>query len=184
MTVPEPSAPPTLVPPQRKPTSLAFTPVAPEPSTPTSSTSAGERLEPSNLNLHLFGSRFLPHTTDPINCVLPLPSLKIILVGTKTGLSVLDVYPSLHSHAPLFATGAPAQTLADAVSVSIWNGEAVHQLDVLEDSPDEQGNPRGVVLALVGRPDDELYRSIRLYNLTSLAQLAKWYTTHKVCLQA
>ncbi|KAG8885898.1 hypothetical protein FRB97_009060 [Tulasnella sp. 331] len=172
----DPPAPPAIVPPQRKLTSLTFTP---ELSTPTSSTSVGERLEPSNLSLHLFGSRFLPHTPDPINCVLPLPSLKIILVGTKTGLHVLDVYPSLHSQSPLSVTGTPAQTLADTVSIPVWNGEAVHQLDLLEDSPDEQGNPRGVVLALVGRPDDELYRSIRLYKLTSLAQLAKWYTMHK-----
>ncbi|KAG9014947.1 hypothetical protein FRB94_007019 [Tulasnella sp. JGI-2019a] len=168
--------PPPPPPPQRKPTSLT---VSPDQSTPPPITSAGERLEPSNLTLHLFGSRFLPHSPDPINCVLPLPLLKIILIGTKAGLSVLDVHPTLQFQQPM-PPSSLAHTLADAVSIPVWSGEAVHQLDLLEDSPDEQGNPCGVVLALVGRSDDESKdRSVRLYNLSSLANLAKWYTTRK-----
>lgn len=77
--------------------------------------------------------------------------------------------------------------LEDAVSIPVWTGEAVHQIDLVEEDPStdvEQDSPRGVVLALVGRPDDDIYRSIRLYSLQSLLSLAKWYITHKVGLLA
>lgn len=169
-------------PPQRKPTRLnvaadytAAADSGPDPA------SAGKLLDPTHLSLLEYGSRFLPHSKDPIKCALPLPSLKLILIGTTSGLSVLDVEPALHgSQATSAPNVAAINTPVDAVSMPIWTGEAVYQLDLLEDTPGSDGMPCGVVVALVARPENEQHKTIRLYNLGSLANLAKWYSTHKV----
>ncbi|KAG8916294.1 hypothetical protein FRC01_003244 [Tulasnella sp. 417] len=141
----------------------------------------GEPCDPSRLYLHQFGSRFLPHANGKIHCMLPLLSDRFLLVGSTDGLSVVDVLPSLHprkgDHAPAMNPGLATQPLADAVAVPIWTGEAVYQLDLLEDATSDMNpeSPQGVVLALVGPSDDESGKSIRMYNLASLASLVRWY---------
>ncbi|KAG8982012.1 hypothetical protein FRC05_000154 [Tulasnella sp. 425] len=141
----------------------------------------GEACEPSRLCLHQFGSRFLPHATGRIHCMLPLMSDRFLLVGSTDGLSVVDVLPGLHprkgDQALSMNPGLATQPLADAVAVPIWTGEAVYQLDLLEDVTSDMNpdSPQGVVLALVGPSDDECNKSIRMYNLASLASLVRWY---------
>ncbi|KAG8899026.1 hypothetical protein FRC00_002017 [Tulasnella sp. 408] len=141
----------------------------------------GEPCEPSRLYLHQFGSRFLPHANGRIHCMLPLLSDRFLLVGSTDGLSVVDVLPSLHprkgEQAPALNHDLATQPLADAVAVPIWTGEAVYQLDLLEDATSDMNpeSPQGVVLALVGPSDDECSKSIRMYNLASLASLVRWY---------
>lgn len=147
----------------------------------------GEPCEPSRLYLHQFGSRFLPHANGRIHCMLPLLSDRFLLVGSADGLSVVDVLPSLHprkgEQAPSLNPGLATQPLADAVAVPIWTGEAVYQLDLLEDATSDMNpeSPQGVVLALVGPSDDECGKSIRMYNLASLASLVRWYCNQGVC---
>jgi hypothetical protein len=57
----------------------------------------------------------------------------------------------------------------------------VYQLAVLEDGLDETGTPQGVVLATVGEEgegqDRETVKSIRIYNLASLTNLATYFAT-------
>ncbi|KAJ7882761.1 hypothetical protein B0H14DRAFT_3753200 [Mycena olivaceomarginata] len=50
-------------------------------------------LRPTHLKMHHFGSRFLPHSTPPIRCLLPLQADRLLLIGHDEGLSVLDMYP-------------------------------------------------------------------------------------------
>jgi len=57
----------------------------------------------------------------------------------------------------------------------------VYQLAILEDGFDETGIPQGVVLATVGvegeGQDHETAKSIRIYNLASLTNLATYFAT-------
>ncbi len=57
----------------------------------------------------------------------------------------------------------------------------VYQLAVLEDGLDETGIPQGVVLATVGvdgeGQEQEVIKSIRMYNLASLTSLATYFAT-------
>ncbi|KAI0092397.1 hypothetical protein BDY19DRAFT_924063 [Irpex rosettiformis] len=136
--------------------------------------SRGEVLSPSHLALHQFGSRFLPHTTSPIRCLLPILNDTLLLVGHDDGLSVLDMFPKEWTDRGLIEHGPN-----EAQVHHIWVGEGVHQLSLLESESTGEGTPQGVVLALVGGEGDspkeqESPRAIRMYNLASLVNLAKW----------
>jgi hypothetical protein len=78
-----------------------------------------ENIEGSHLKINHFGSRFLPHTTRPIRCVLPLQGDRMLLVGHDDGLSVLDMFPQELSQNGDVATSGPA----DAHCWPIWEGE-------------------------------------------------------------
>ncbi|EGN92045.1 hypothetical protein SERLA73DRAFT_173171 [Serpula lacrymans var. lacrymans S7.3] len=138
----------------------------------------GELLSPTHLKLHQFGSRFLPHSTSPIRCVLPLQSDRLLLIGHDSGLSVLNMFPS-----EWVDTGGLVQKGPnEAQARPIWEGEAVYQMSVLESEDSGEGTPKGVVLVLVGPDTDtpstnhekESIRTLRMYNLASLTSLAKW----------
>ncbi|KAI9068443.1 hypothetical protein FKP32DRAFT_1618597 [Trametes sanguinea] len=139
-----------------------------------------QAIDPSRLKLYHFGSRFLPHTTSPIRCLLPLGNHHLLLIGHDKGLSVLDMFPTEWSD------GEDAQKgPADAEARLIWEGEGVHQMTILESESTGEGTPQGVVLALVSTEhdsskDQESPRVLRMYNLASLVSLAKWAVTQKV----
>lgn len=98
----------------------------PPPETPLDSsplpslTSITQRLRPSHLKVTQFGSRFLPHSTAPIRCLLPLLGGKLLLIGHDEGLSVLDTYPQEWSDTE---AGIRIQGPEEAVSRPIWYGE-------------------------------------------------------------
>ena len=79
-----------------------------------------ESLEPSHLKLYNFGSRFLPHTTSPIRCLLPLSNHHLLLIGHDDGLSVLDMFP--HDWIAE-ENGEDEKGPADAEARLIWEGE-------------------------------------------------------------
>jgi len=66
-----------------------------------------------------FGSRFLPHTTSPIRCLLPLLSDKLLLIGHDEGLSVLDMFPQEWTETGGIAIKGPDEAQARL----IWRGE-------------------------------------------------------------
>ncbi len=100
---------------------------------------------------------------------------KFLLIGHANGLSVLDVLPSLHPPGNTNPNLRPEE--ADAVAIPLWIGEAVYQLNILEGHEEEEG---GVVLALCGPADDELTKCIRMYQLTSLCSLVRWFASQQV----
>ncbi|CCL98243.1 uncharacterized protein FIBRA_00237 [Fibroporia radiculosa] len=139
-----------------------------------------EVISPSRLQLCQFGSRFLPHTTSPIRCLLPILNDQFLLIGHDNGLSVLDMFPREWTDQGIMEKGP-----ADAEIRHIWEGEAVYQMSILENESTGQGTPQGVVLALVGPDFDptkeqEGIRTLRMYNLASLVSLAKWAVTRKI----
>ncbi|KAH7887449.1 hypothetical protein F5I97DRAFT_828436 [Phlebopus sp. FC_14] len=145
-------------------------------------TTAVEALAPTHLQVHQFGSRFLPHATSPIRCVLPLQRDHILLVGTDQGLSVLNMYPAEWSNGDDGDIGLIQKGPSEAQARVVWTGEAVYQMSILEYEDIGEGTPQGVVLALVGPDPDapsassghqESLRSLRMYNLASLTSLAK-----------
>ncbi|KAI0638449.1 hypothetical protein C8Q77DRAFT_1091112 [Trametes polyzona] len=179
------SLPPHLVPPQlhlQTNFPLSAIPVSPLKHTsrpPRPASLIPEPLAPSRLKLYNFGSRFLPHTTSPIRCLLPLGNHHLLLIGHDQGLSVLDMFPSDWSNEDETQKGP-----ADAEAKLIWEGEGVHQMSILESESTGEGTPQGVVLALVSTEadstkDQETPRMLRMYNLASLVSLAKWAVTQK-----
>ena len=80
----------------------------------------GQQLLPSQLQLNQFGSRFLPHATSPIRCVLPLLNDRLVLVGHDEGLSVLDLFPQEWTDAGTLHCKGPDE----AVARLMWRGEA------------------------------------------------------------
>ncbi|KAI0660724.1 hypothetical protein C8Q70DRAFT_971994 [Cubamyces menziesii] len=138
-----------------------------------------DAIEPSRLKVYNFGSRFLPHTTSPIRCLLPLGNHHLLLIGHDKGLSVLDMFPSDWSDEDSMPKGP-----SDAEARLIWEGEGVHQMSILESESTGEGTPQGVVLALIGTESDsskeqDSPRTLRMYNLASLVSLAKWAATQK-----
>ncbi|KAJ7856857.1 hypothetical protein B0H14DRAFT_3448254 [Mycena olivaceomarginata] len=114
-------------------------------------------LRPTHLKMHHFGSRFLPHSTTPIRCLLPLQADCLLPIGHDEGLS-----------GPEGAAMRP-----------IWEGESVFQMLKL----DHTGS---VVLMLVGPESDSLLvkdpeyqRTVRMYILASLVSLVKWAVANK-----
>lgn len=57
-------------------------------------------------------------------------------------------------------------------------------MSILESYPDATGNLQGVLLALVGADEvdneRESVKSVRMYNLASIASLVKWVSAHPV----
>lgn len=146
-------------------------------------TTTRETLIPTHLQVHQFGSRFLPHTTSPIRCVLPLQRDRLLLIGTDKGLSVMDMYPVEWADGNDDKVGVIQKGPSEAQALAVWTGEAVYQLSILEYEDIGEGTPQGVVLALVGPDPDapsasnshqESLRSLRMYNLASLMSLGKW----------
>ncbi|KAG2073578.1 hypothetical protein BDR04DRAFT_1094494 [Suillus decipiens] len=149
-----------------------------------------EHLFPTHLSIYHFGSRFLPHSTAPIRCILPLQHDRLLLIGTDVGLSVLNMFPAKWADetSPDGVTGLIQKGPADAQARVMWTGEAVHQLSLLEYEDTGESAPQGVVLALVG-PEledssssgalQESPRSLRMYKLASLTSLAKWAIAHQ-----
>ncbi|PPQ63136.1 hypothetical protein CVT24_005776 [Panaeolus cyanescens] len=143
-----------------------------------------QRIEPSHLRINHFGSRFLPHTTSQIRCVLPLLSDRLILVGHDDGLSVLDMFPQEWSDEGEINMKGPNE----AYCRQIWKGECVYQMSILEVEDQGVGTPQGVVLAVVGPSSDsgishrdpESIKNARMYNLGSLISLARWTIAQKV----
>ncbi|TFY78248.1 hypothetical protein EWM64_g5767 [Hericium alpestre] len=142
----------------------------------------GQPLSPTHINLHQFGSRFLPHTNAPIRCLLPLLGDKLLLIGHDDGLSVLNMFPQEWTETGGLRNKGPAEAQAH----TIWQGESVLQLSIVEVEDIGEGTPQGVVLALVGSESEHSkepdgLRSLRMYNLASLISLAKWAISQKVC---
>ena len=167
--------------PRRTRTSLSVLPRA-DPSVESLPQPESEVLKPCRLNLHTFGSRFLPHSTAPINTLLPVLSDKFLLMGTPEGLSFLDVLPGLHGGLTDGNTVLrPSHDLSDARRCEVWRGTAVWKLSVLQEAGDEEGQ-HGVALALVdGEAENgEKIRVIRMYKLDNLARLVQWFATHRV----
>ncbi|KXN89492.1 hypothetical protein AN958_05654 [Leucoagaricus sp. SymC.cos] len=136
------------------------------------------RINPSHLRLNHFGSRFLPHSTTQIRCILPLNSERLLLIGHDEGLSVLDLFPREWSD----AGGIDVKNPDEAQTRLVWEGEGVFQMTIIEQGEAFDGKTaQGVVLALVGpepgspgSKDGDAARSLRMYNLMSLTNLAKW----------
>lgn len=80
----------------------------------------GQRLSPTQLRLNQFGSRFLPHTTSPIRCLLPLLNDRLLLIGHDDGLSVLDMFPQEWTETGGITSKGPE----DAQARVMWEGEA------------------------------------------------------------
>ncbi|KAH8834525.1 hypothetical protein DL96DRAFT_1456391 [Flagelloscypha sp. PMI_526] len=127
-------------------------------------------LDQTNLKLAQFGSRFLPHSTSQIRCILPIPGTPLILIGSDDGLSVLDMYPQEWKDGEIIDVHGPNEARAKP----IWIGQGVFQIDMLEQPNDKNS---GIVLALVGAnstTSSPAMRTVRMYNLGSLTSLAKW----------
>src|SRR6266545_2035585 len=85
-----------------------------------------EAIEPTNLNINHFGSRFLPHTTCRIRCVLPLLGNRLLLIGHDEGLSVLDMFPHEYTENGESVVNGPGE----AHCWPIWRGETCVKCDV------------------------------------------------------
>ncbi|KAG1755356.1 hypothetical protein EDB19DRAFT_1660635 [Suillus lakei] len=179
-----------LPPPPPPPQTLPNECTTPEPSLEPSLHIPEEHLSPTHLSIYHFGSRFLPHSTAPIRCILPLQHDRLLLIGTDVGLSVLNMFPAKWADetSPDGVTGIIQKGPADAQARVMWTGEAVYQLSILEYEDAGESAPQGVVLALVG-PEledspssgahQESPRSLRMYKLASLTSLAKWAIAHQ-----
>ncbi|KAG7097401.1 hypothetical protein E1B28_004751 [Marasmius oreades] len=144
--------------------------------------SVSNQLRPTHLNMHSFGSRFLPHSKSRIRCLLPLLGDRILLIGHDNGLSVLDIFPREWTDSGGISLKGPDE----AHALPIWNGESVFQMSLLEVDESGEETPQGVVLLLVGPESDspsgkdsEALRVLRMYNLASLTSLAKWAIAQK-----
>ena len=80
---------------------------------------ASQIVSPTHLKICHFGSRFLPHTTSQIRCILPLLADQLILVGHDDGLSVLDVFPQESTYRGEVVFKGPSE----AQCRPIWKGE-------------------------------------------------------------
>lgn len=87
-------------------------------------TTTRETLIPTHLQVHQFGSRFLPHTTSPIRCVLPLQRDRLLLIGTDKGLSVMDMYPVEWANGEDDNVGIIQKGPSEAQALAVWTGEA------------------------------------------------------------
>jgi hypothetical protein len=78
-----------------------------------------QAIPPSRLKINQFGSRFLPHATSPIRCILPLLADRLVLIGHDEGLSVLDMFPQDWTESGEISVKQPNE----ALSYPIWKGE-------------------------------------------------------------
>ncbi|KAJ7756727.1 hypothetical protein B0H14DRAFT_3599178 [Mycena olivaceomarginata] len=108
-------------------------------------------LRPTHLKMPHFGSRFPPHSTTPIRCLLPLQADRLLLIGHDEGFSVLEMYPQDWND----SGGIDLKGPEDAAVRLIWEGESVFQML-------ELNHTSGVVLMLVGpEPDSPLARGLK-----------------------
>ena len=82
-----------------------------------------QRLSPTHLKISHFGSRFLPHTTAPIRCLLPLESDRLLLIGHDEALSVLNMFPQEWTETGVLSIKGPDEAQARL----IWQGERYFQ---------------------------------------------------------
>ncbi|TEB30024.1 hypothetical protein FA13DRAFT_1792510 [Coprinellus micaceus] len=136
-----------------------------------------QAIQPTHLKINHFGSRFLPHATSQIRCILPLLSHRLLLVGHDEGLSVMDMFPQDWTGNGDISVKQPNE----AQSYLVWRGESVFQMTILELEETSDGTPQGVLLMLVGPepdsaggPRDHDFRVLRMHNLSSLTSLARW----------
>ncbi|KIY42883.1 hypothetical protein FISHEDRAFT_68270 [Fistulina hepatica ATCC 64428] len=138
-----------------------------------------QKLKPTRAKMFNFGSRFLPHCTSPIRCLLPILNDRMLLIGHDNGLSVLDMYPRIWDE----HGGTTVRGPEEAEARLIWRGESVLQMSLLETETTPEGNLCGVVLALTGPEgglaSDEGPPVLRMYNLASLVNLAQWAVRNK-----
>lgn len=80
---------------------------------------ASHDILPTHLKMNQFGSRFLPHTTSQIRCLLPLVAERLLLIGHDEGLSVLDIFPQEWTESGEIAVKGPDEAQARV----IWRGE-------------------------------------------------------------
>lgn len=107
------------------PASSPFIPFTPSP--PFSVHFVSQRISPSHLKISHFGSRFLPHTTSPIRCLLPLKSDRLLLIGHDEGLSILNMFPEEITEAGILLKGPD-----EAQVRQIWQGERRVFCSILE----------------------------------------------------
>lgn len=112
-------------------------------------------------------------------------SERFLLLGTDNGLSVLDLLPGLHGGSTNPSGGEYLMNLGDAKPRTLWVGESIHQLALLEETrtSDRNDGLKGVVLALVGVDSgnsEERKRSVRMYNLSSLCSLISFVVNQPV----
>lgn len=88
---------------------------------------ASQIVPPTHLKICHFGSRFLPHTTSKIRCILPLLADRMILIGHDGGLSVLDMFPQESAYRGELVTKGPSE----AQCRPIWKGERCVSLKIL-----------------------------------------------------
>ncbi|KIY42878.1 hypothetical protein FISHEDRAFT_68266 [Fistulina hepatica ATCC 64428] len=138
-----------------------------------------QKLKPTRAKMFNFGSRFLPHCTSPIRCLLPILNDRMLLIGHDNGLSVLDMYPRIWDE----RGGTTVRGPEEAEARLIWRGESVLQMSLLETETTPEGALCGVVLALTGPEgglaSDEGPPVLRMYNLASLVNLAQWAVRNK-----
>ncbi|KNZ76436.1 hypothetical protein J132_10411 [Termitomyces sp. J132] len=121
-------------------------------------------LPPTHLRVNQFGSRFLPHTTSPIRCLLPLEPDKFLLIGHDEGLSVLDMFPEEWAEDGSLSMKGPDEAQARL----IWRGESVIEMSLLEVENTGEGTQQGVVLALVSpEPDAKEADAMRTLRIQS-----------------
>jgi hypothetical protein len=171
-------------------------------STVTAPLFASQTVSPTHLKICHFGSRFLPHTTSQIRCILPILADRLILVGHDDGLSVLDVFPQESTYRGEVVFKGPNE----AQCRPLWKGErcvglkfygpwslfliiiSVLQMSMLEAEDIGNGTQQGVILAVVCpshdspafSKDHENVRTVRMYNLASLISLARWTIANEV----
>ncbi|GAA6035390.1 hypothetical protein JCM8097_008852 [Rhodosporidiobolus ruineniae] len=137
-----------------------------------------------NVQLERVGGRFSKGLPDKPLCGLMLPTKagvsgaegdeRFILVGTREGLYLVDLVPSLSSSISRLSTATLSASSAyeDAAVLPLWTGLPVHQLEVFQDSvPGRGDSPKGIVLGLVGREGEG---EVRMWSLSNLVSLAKW----------
>lgn len=77
-------------------------------------------------------------------------------------------------------------SILDILDATLTSFFSIFQMSLLEMEDVGESSPHGVVLFLVGSDPDsgkeqESNRILRMYNLASLINLAKWAISHKVC---
>lgn len=99
--------------PARNPSVISVARTFASTNSPTAPLAVGQSLEPCQLALQNFGSRFLPHSKTPITAALPLMGDRYLLIGHEEGLDVLDMMPEDSYE------GNPR----DARTRAVWRGE-------------------------------------------------------------
>ncbi|KAK4332521.1 hypothetical protein RTBOTA2_000682 [Rhodotorula toruloides] len=126
-----------------------------------------------NVEMHRVGSRFgcgIPER--PLcACVLPGGGLgngdeRFVLIGTQTGLYLLDNRPTSAS-IPL----STAASSAEAHILPLWTGLGVRHLEVYAEPAVGKDSPQGLVLGLV---EEHGAPSLRMWTLASILNLGKW----------